>query len=89
MSADGQTILATGGNTLYTSTDGGATWTTRSCWQQGWEDHLAVSANGQTMVAAEGGSSTVQGYIYTSTNGGAILWVERTSAGLRSGKAWS
>jgi photosystem II stability/assembly factor-like uncharacterized protein len=71
-SADGQKLVA--GETaglLYTSTDGGATWTPRMAGtNRNWQA-VASSADGTRLLAAEAG-----GYLYTSTNAG-VNWTAR------------
>jgi photosystem II stability/assembly factor-like uncharacterized protein len=62
-SADGRKLVAIGSNTMYTSIDGGATWTPRASRQWSW---VASSADGSNLVALEH-----KGAIYTSTDSGA------------------
>ncbi len=100
-SADGTRLAAIGGTVtndypwprirgcIYTSTDGGATWTERtSAGDRKWSC-ITSSADGTRLVA--GVWTTVckhpwpspPGYIYTSTDSGAT-WTERRSAGSRN-----
>jgi hypothetical protein len=77
VSTDGAKLAAltfSGYGYVYTSTNGGGSWTERTgMWQGQWES-LAASSNGSKLVIW--GRET---YIYTSTNGGAT-WVQRTAS---------
>ena len=65
------------GGYIYTSADGGATWTERSVdGRHNWTA-ATISADGGTLAATAGGG----GYIYVSTDGGAT-WVAQTSPGV-------
>jgi len=69
-----------GAGKIITSADGGATWVERtSAGQRTWKS-VAMSADGQKLVAANATYSA--SYLYTSTDGGAT-WTARTSAGSR------
>jgi len=77
-SADGTKLAAAEYNgMIYTSTDGGATWTARGGANRYWTA-ITMSADGSKLAAAE-----VNGKIYTSEDGGATL----TARG--SDRAWS
>jgi len=66
------------GGYIYTSTDGGLTWTERTgAGMRSWVG-ITGSADGQKIAAAVYG-----GYIYTSTDGG-VTWTERTGAGIQN-----
>lgn len=62
-------------NTLYTSTDGGATWVSKltNAWFC-----VASSYNGTNLVAGAVTDFTGTGYIYTSTNAGST-WIARAT----------
>lgn len=63
---------------IYTSTDGGITWTLRtSAGFHSWES-IAMSADGMKIIAADFG-----GYLYTSTDSGAT-WIARTTPGMHN-----
>jgi phage pi2 protein 07 len=65
------------GGVIYTSADGGVTWTERTTGPRSpWS--VASSVDGTRLVAVENG-----GFIYTSTDSGAT-WTERTAAGSRN-----
>lgn len=58
---------------IYTSTDGGVTWTEQAAaGQRGWQA-ITSSVDGMKLAAAGGNN----GYIYTSTDGG-VTWAEQT-----------
>lgn len=91
MSSDGLKILvgeslsSAGTGRLYTSVDGGTTWTARtSAGTRSWSA-VASSDDGLKLLASETSTTGVPGYIYMSTDGGST-WTQNTSAGLR---AWS
>jgi len=72
-SSDGMK-LAAAADWIYTSIDGGATWTERtSAGNKGWMS-IASSSDGTKLAAVSGNS------IYTSADSGST-WVERTSVG--------
>ena len=78
VSADGRTIAAcVSGGQIACSSDGGATWTTRSpaTAQQYWSS-IDLSADGKVIVAAIGDS----GYLWKSADGGES-WTALTAAG--------
>jgi photosystem II stability/assembly factor-like uncharacterized protein len=77
-SADGTKLAALiYGDSIYTSTNSGATWTQQTgAGQRSWYS-IASSADGTKLVAATYGS-----YIYTSTDSGAS-WTEQTAAATR------
>lgn len=79
-SADGMRLAAgTISGYIYTSADGGASWTEHTYYPgPGAWISIASSSDGMKFAAANQG-----GYIYTSTNGGAT-WTEQTGAGSRS-----
>ncbi len=81
MSPNGQIIYATnsgaGSGTIYRSTDGGDNWTALSNPGSGFWKSLAMSANGQRVIAA--GTN----YIYISTDSG-NTWTTRPTAGNKS-----
>ncbi|MBN2260523.1 MAG: hypothetical protein JW702_08250 [Clostridiales bacterium] len=78
---------------IYTSSNGGATWTKRSsAGSQDWKsitsssDGTKLAATASTYLYDEGYVlSSIDGYIYTSSDGG-ITWTKRTSAGSRAWK---
>jgi len=64
------------GGYIYTSTDGGITWTEQtSAGYRRWIS-IAMSSDGTKLAAC-----VYSGYIYTSMDGG-ITWTEQTSAGI-------
>lgn len=75
-SSDGLRLaVAKNAGYIYTSVDGGASWTeSTGAGSRGWM-FVASSADGTRLAAVDYG-----GYIYTSADGGAT-WNERTSAG--------
>jgi hypothetical protein len=83
-SADGATLLATGGGStdaagmIYTSTNSGAAWISNAVPNAEW-DWVASSADGRTLAAVSPfgiyGENT--GYIYTSTNSG-MTWISNS-----------
>ncbi len=77
-SSDGTKLAAVVmGGYIYTSTDGGATWTEQtSSGSRQWYS-IASSSDGTKLAAV-----VVGGYIYTSIDGGAT-WTEQTSSGSR------
>jgi len=78
MSSAGTRIAAIGGASVFTSSDGGATWVQRTAaGSRAWRS-IASSADGTKLFAAVNG-----GYVYASADGGAT-WVERTGSGSRS-----
>lgn len=80
MTPDGATLVALAKDDyIYISNDGGATWHAQTSIAQGkkWNT-VAVSDNGQTIVAAEGRYDA--GDIYVSNDGG-TTWAEKTVGG--------
>ena len=72
-SSDGQTILLGSKTSLFFSTDGGLTWSSPTGIQsQGWES-VAVSGNGEVMLAGAPQSLGTNGNVYLSTDHG-IHW---------------
>ena len=85
-SADGSKLAAiVSGGYVYTSEDGGVTWTEQtSSGRRSWTG-ITISADGTKLAACVSLRfflSAVPGYIYTSADGGAT-WTEQTSAGCR------
>lgn len=79
VSSDGQRLAAAvSGGYIYTSSDGGATWTERTAAGSRYWQSIASSSDGQRLAATVPG-----GYIYTSSDGGAT-WDERTSGAIRN-----
>jgi hypothetical protein len=64
---------------IYTSADGGATWTQRTGAGNWYWQSIASSADGMALAAV----GNNPGYVYTSTDGGAT-WTQRTGAGSRN-----
>ncbi len=63
---------------IYTSTDGGVTWTERTgAGERFWTD-VTSSQNGVRVAAVDGNN----GYVYTSNDSG-VTWTQRTGAGAR------
>lgn len=91
-SADGMKLIAADyAGSLYTSTDGGSTWTERtSAGSHNWFS-VASSSDGDKLIAStsdtvfSNGNWNNVGNLYTSVDGGAT-WVQRTSGGVG---AWS
>ena len=71
-SADGNKMAVAGNNSIYLSTNSGATWQPSSAPSRYWSS-IASSADGSKLVAAavQGGAAPIPGGIYTSTNSGA------------------
>lgn len=82
VSSDGSRLAATTSrNYIYTSADGGATWTERTgAGSRSWS--FIVSSSAGLRLAATGTGSG-NGFIYTSADGGET-WTERTGAGSRN-----
>jgi hypothetical protein len=78
MSADGSQLVAVGGTSIYTSTNGGGTWISNQAPEQLWSA-VASSATGSRLVAVAP-SSPYSGGVWISTNSGAS-WI-RTSASI-------
>ncbi|MEI6365352.1 MAG: hypothetical protein WCO59_06685, partial [Actinomycetes bacterium] len=83
MSANGRNCVAVDynhgrGGYVYTSSDGGATWTPRMTDALRAWTCVASSGNGQRLVAGVGGGSGER-YLYTSTDAG-ITWSQRENS---------
>jgi hypothetical protein len=77
-SADGTKIVAAEyQGLLYTSADGGLTWSARGA-ERYWRS-VTSSADGTKLVAVDFGDGLVGGHIYTSTDAG-LSWTPRESA---------
>jgi hypothetical protein len=80
-SADGTRLAAAvGGGSIYTSSDGGASWTQQTSAPSASWTSIDSSSDGSKLVAVVSG-----GGIYTSSNYG-VTWVQQTNAPVRS---WS
>ena len=90
-SSNGRVILtsASRNSGVFMSQDGGDTWRVVSGLSAtgGWSN-LAVSRDGNTMVAADSqGTGGYEGYAYVSHDGG-LTWQEQTSLGMRYWQDW-
>jgi hypothetical protein len=93
--SSGMNLVALAGD-IWTSTDGGMTWTDRTssgaAHGQTWK-WVASDSTGQKLVAVVDGfvdtppGPVVQRDIWTSTDGG-VSWVDRTASSSASGQAW-
>ena len=76
MSADGSELVAVGGTSIYTSTNGGGTWISNQAPEQLWSA-VASSATGRKLVAVAQSYDPYSGGVWVSTNSG-TTWT-RTS----------
>jgi len=76
-SSNGTRLAVSGNNLVYTSADGGSSWTAHNDMEGHEYSSIASSADGTRLAVC-----AVNGYIYTSVDSGSI-WTENTAAGKR------